>query len=303
MRKRFPFAAAVIGAWLLGCAAAHEVRSQTGGGSPSAAASGTTPAAVDSARPFPLGTPDPRAFGDSTLTRKEQEEKDKKFREALRWGHIDSMHLNEKVVLALHAVPRSERRKMEEMGSLVDHCDELTTGVAPGDWDIYVIAAGFDMITGVSLSFNFPEDWTVHGFTPNPEIGTPLILGDVRNNSPRPLLIAFDCVTHPGKLDKMPTGLKQYKTAKTAVIGRIELSAPSAGSFVLADNPNPTYGPPEVANCWGGRTNDVRLEGRGRIDVGQGPGFRPCSPGGPLIALPAATDSATAAPASDSSSR
>jgi hypothetical protein len=197
---------------------------------------------------------------------------------------MDSIRVNDKVVLALHAVPSSERKSPEDVARTVKNCDDLRTSVPPGDWDVFVIAAGYDCIDGVQLIFNFPDDWTIRGLTLNPALRA-LTIGDLRGQ-PRPCLIAFDCFAHPDRIAELPKGMGvKYSPGETVVIGRLELTAPSAGSLILVDHSEPAYGPPEVGNCWRD-TNDVPPAARGRIDVGQGPGARPCTAGGLLSPRP-----------------
>jgi hypothetical protein len=226
------------------------------------------------------------APGDTALAREKQRKTVAELRYEPRKGMVDSMHLNEKIVLALHAVPAAERRTAAEVARLVKDCDQLTTAVPPGDWDVFVIAAGFDLIDGVSLSFTCPDDWTIGGFTLNPELSAPIVMGDLRAEQPRPYLIAFGCVAHPDRVGKVPEDV-QRTTGETLVIGRLELTAPSPGSLVLSDHSNPAYGPPEVANCWAVAA-DVPPGRRGRIDIGHGPGARPCAAKGGLSPHPVA---------------
>lgn len=234
-------------------------------------------AGADRARPAPENPSDPRAPGDTSLARGGQRKTPAESRFERRKAMVDSMHLNEKVVLALHAVPASERRTAADVARLVNDCDQLTTAVPPGDWDVFVIAAGFDLIDGVALSFTWPDDWTIRGFTPNPALSVPIALGDLRADQPRPYLIVFGCVADPDRVAKVPEDV-QRTTAETLVIGRLELTAPSPGSLVLSDHSDPAHGAPKVSNCWAA-TKDLPPSARGRIDVGQGPGVRPCSAG------------------------
>lgn len=250
--RHLKFAGAIVGACLLGWAApqiqAREAR-------PSEPAASTV--------------------GDTALAQKKERKSPSELVFEHRKAMVDSMHLNERIVLALHAVPAAERKTAAEVARLVKECDQLTTAVPPGDWDVFVIAAGFDMIDGVQLSFTCPDDWTIGGFTLNPEFSGPIVMGDLRAERPRPYLIAFGCVAHPDRVAKVPEDV-QRTTAETLVIGRLELTAPSPGSLVLSDHSNPAYGPPEVANCWA-LAQDVSQAARGRIDIGQGPGARPCA--------------------------
>jgi hypothetical protein len=67
-----------------------------------------------------------------------------------------------------------------------------------------------------------------------------------------------------------------YTTGDRVVIGHLEVTAMSPGSLTIEDSANPDYGPPEVSNCWN-TTQDIPVTARGRIDVGSGPGLRPCA--------------------------
>ena len=58
------------------------------------------------------------------------------------------------------------------------------------------------------------------------------------------------------------------------------IGAFAAGAAVGLDA---RYGAPKVVNCWN-RPHDIPISARGRIDVGSGPGLRPCDAGGPLAA-------------------
>jgi hypothetical protein len=233
---------------------------------------------------LPSEPPDPRAHGDSTLTYEEQSKLDEGLRRQRRTALVDSLHLNEHVVLALHAAPAAERRTPAEIARLARDCDHLVTAVPPGDWDVFLIAGGFDLLNGVAFSFSWPEDWIVRGFTQNPDLEVPFALGDLRASDPRPYMVVFNCVVNPARESVVPKGLL-YRTGDLLVIGRLEITATSLGSLLIENHANPAYGPPEVANCWN-TTADIPPAARGRIDVGSGPGARPCAAGKPLSLPP-----------------
>ena len=270
-------------------ASAPDGASEPAGAGETRAASAASAAGGDSTPRTPAVAPVLRAPGDSTKADSARGGEPQFTRKPLntrRPTPIDSMHVNEHVVLALHAEPSAARRSHEEVSRLVKDCDALTTAVPPGDWDVFVIAAGFDLIDGVQLIFALPDDWTIRGFTLNPELRA-MMIGDLRGK-PRPCLVAFDCFAHPDRIGTLPKGV-DMRPAENVVIGRLELAAPSAGSLVLVDHPQEAYGSPEVGNCWRD-TNDVGPAARGRIDVGQGPGVRPCAAGELLSAFPAAPE-------------
>jgi len=249
----------------------------------------TAAAAPDTARVVPRGAggakvgsyvlppdpADPRAHRDTTLTYEEQAKLDERLRRERRLAHIDSLHLNQHATLALHAAAATERRTPAEIARLARDCDSLTTAVPPGDWDIFVIAAGFDLLNGVAVSFQWPEDWIVRGFTQGPDLEAPLAMGEMRSTGARPYMIVFNCIANPDRESLVPDRLL-YRTGDLVVIGRLEITATSPGSLTIEDHVNPNYGPPEVANCWN-TTADLPPAARGRIDVGSGPGARPCA--------------------------
>lgn len=233
---------------------------------------------------LPPEPPDPRAQRDSTLSYEEQSKLDAKLRRERRTASIDSLHLNEHVVLALHVAPAAERREPAEVARLALDCNNLVTAVPPGDWDVFLIAGGFDLLNGVAFSFSWPEDWIVRGFTQNPDLEAPFAMGDLRASDPRPYMVVFNCMANPERESVVPKGAP-YRTGDLLVIGRLEITATSPGSLTIEDHVNPAYGPPEVANCWN-TTADIPPAARGRIDVGSGPGVRPCAAGKPLSSPP-----------------
>ena len=218
---------------------------------------------------------DPRALRDTTLTYEEQAKLDEQLRRERRLALIDSLHLNQHATLALHAAPAAERRTPAEVARLAHDCGALVTAVPPGDWDIFVIAGGFDLLNGVAFSFQWPDDWVVRGFTQSPGLEVPFAMGELRASAARPYMIVFNCIAHPEKDALVPEGVP-YRNGDLVVIGRLEITATSPGSLTIEDHSNPDYGPPEVANCWN-TTADIAPGARGRIDVGSGPGVRPCS--------------------------
>ncbi len=224
---------------------------------------------------LPPPAPDPRAYRDTTLTYEEQSRLDEKLRLERRTAHIDSLHLNEHVVLALHAAPSSAHRTPTEIERLARDCDSLVTAVPPGDWDIFLIVGSFDLLNGAAFCFDWPDDWILRGFTLSPTLRTPFAMGDLNKGATTPYMVAFDCLAHPEKEGVVPAGLV-YTAAEVAVIGRLEITATSPGSLTIEDHP--AYGSTEVANCWG-MTQDIIAAARGRIDVGSGPGERPCQAG------------------------
>ncbi len=224
---------------------------------------------------LPPEAADPRAERDTTLTLDEQARLDEKLRRERRSARIDSLHLNRHATLLLHAAPAAERRTPAEIARLARDCASLVTAVPPGDWDIFVIAAGFDLLNGVAFSFQWPEDWIVRGFTQSPDLEVPFAMGDLRASAQRPYMIVFNCIAHPEKESFVPEGAP-YRSGEVVVIGRLEITATSPGSLTIANHTNPDYGPPEVANCWN-TTADIAPSARGRIDVGSGPGMRPCA--------------------------
>lgn len=233
---------------------------------------------------LPPEPPDPRAHADSTLTYEEQAKLDESARRQRRVALIDSLYLNEHVVLALHAAPAAERRTPAEVARLAANCDQLVTAVPPGEWDVFLIAGGFDLLNGVAFTFSWPEDWIVRGFTQSSELEVPFAMGDFRANAPRPYMVVFNCIANSARESMVPKGLL-YRTGDLVVIGSLGITATSPGSLTIENHPNPAYGPPEVANCWN-TTADIPAAARGRIDVGSGPGMRPCAAGKPLSPAP-----------------
>jgi hypothetical protein len=225
--------------------------------------------------------PDPRAFRDTSLTRAEQEAKDIQFRKELEQARIDSLHLNTNPRLFLHAVPSAAHRTTAEVARTARMCDSLVTAVPPGEWDVFLIAAGHDLLNGIAFSFGWPEDWVVRGFTVSPDLKTPFSMGDLEAKALRPTMIAFDCVANEARKDAIPPNARST-FGDLVVIGKLEVVATSPGSLTLLDHSDPRYGAPKVANCWN-KVRDVPVSARGRIDVGSGPGVRPCDPGGPLV--------------------
>jgi hypothetical protein len=142
---------------------------------------------------------------------------------------------------------------------------------------VFVIAANFDFLCALEFSLDFPEDWIVRGFTLSPELKNPFYLGGIRPTDRRPCTIAFDCLAHPDRLKEAPE--KVSHTAKDiVVIGRLDITALSPGSVTIADHSKPEFGQPDVINSWNG-SRDVPPAARGRLDVGRGPGTRPCQAG------------------------
>jgi hypothetical protein len=224
---------------------------------------------------LPPEAPDSRAERDTTLTIEEQAKLDEKLRRERRTARIDSLHLNRHATLALHAAPAAERRTPAEIARLAADCANLVTAVPPGDWDVFVIAGGFDLLNGVAFAFQWPEDWIVRGFTQSPDLEVPFAMGELRASAARPYMIVFNCVASTAKESLVPAGVL-YRNADLVVIGRLEITATSPGSLTIENHANPDYGPPEVANCWN-TTADIAPPARGRIDVGSGPGARPCA--------------------------
>jgi hypothetical protein len=225
-------------------------------------------------------TPDSGAYGNPNLTPEQQSAADAEWRKKLERAKVDSLMLNKSAALFLHAEPTSERRTTAEVARLARDCDSLKTAVPPGDWDVFLIAAGHDLLNGVAFSFGWPSDWIVRGFTLAPELKTPFSMGDLRAQDLRPTMVAFDCVVNEARKDAIPEGAR-HAFGDIVVIGKLELSAPSPGSLTILDHSDSRYGPPEVLNCWN-VTEDIPLAKRGRIDVGQGPGVRPCEGGRPI---------------------
>ena len=289
MRFDLALAGATFGAWLVVTAPPLPWAAADGQAPDPSTASQASPDSAP-ARRFP--PPDPRAFRDSSLTYAEQEALDHKLREERSRAGIDTMALNGQVVLALHAAPTSERRSAADVAALAADCGRLVTAVPPGDWDVFLIAAGFDLMNGIAFSFDWPDGWVVRGFTLNPQLGTPFVLGDLRASDPRPYLVAFDCVARADRDSILPAGVR-HTTGDIVVIGRLEVTASSPGSLSLADHSNADYGGPEVANC-SRRQTKVPASRRGRIDVGQGPGFRPCTGGAYGVPPPPETPKAAA---------
>jgi hypothetical protein len=230
----------------------------------------------------PRRAPDPRAFADTSLTYEEQARRDDKFRRERQRAHADSMSkdMNQKVVLALHAVPAAARVTPAAVARLAHSCDSLVTAVPPGEWDIFLIAAHFDLLCALEFSFDFPEDWIVRGFTLSPELKSPFFLGGLKTTDRRACTIAFDCVAHPDRLKDAPDGVK-HTASDIVVIGRLDIIATSPGSVSIADHPDPGFGQPDVVNSWN-TSNDVPPAARGRVDVGRGPGAKPCAAGGSI---------------------
>jgi hypothetical protein len=263
---------------LLGLVVAAHAAGADSAPSPTPAA----PATPDSARPAtPAETPDPRSFSNPHLTKEEQEAADAKLRKELAQARIDSLHLNQNPRLFLHAVPTSLHRSAAEVAKAVRDCDSVVTGVPPGEWDVFVIAAGHDMMNGVAFSFGWPADWVIRGFSLSPDLKTPFTMGDLKAQDLRPTMIAFDCIANQARVDAVPEKAR-YVVGDIVVIGKLEIVATSPGSLTLLDHSDPRYGPPEISNCWN-KTQDIPIPSRGRIDVGSGPGVRPCDAGGPLV--------------------
>jgi hypothetical protein len=225
--------------------------------------------------------PDPRAFRDSSLTKAEQEAKDIQFRKELEQARIDSLHLNTNPRLFLHAAPTAAHRTTAEVARTARSCDSLVTAVPPGEWDVFLIAAGHDLLNGIAFSFGWPEDWVIRGFTLSPDLKTPFSMGDLKAQDLRPTMVAFDCVANEARKDAIPPNARST-FGDLVVIGRLEVVATSPGSLTLLDHSDARYGAPKVANCWN-KVVDVPVTARGRIDVGSGPGVRPCDTGGPLV--------------------
>ena len=115
------------------------------------------PAGSDTTRATtPAQTPDPRAFSNPVLSPAQQDSADTKFRKELEYARIDSLHLNESAKLFLHAVPHQMRRTPAQVALQVRDCDSLVTAVLPGEWDVFLIAAGHDLVNGVAFSFGWP---------------------------------------------------------------------------------------------------------------------------------------------------
>ena len=225
-------------------------------------------------------TPHPSAVGDPNLTPEEQSAADAKWRKELERAKVDSLMLNKGAMLFLHATPSSERRTTAEVARLARDCDSLVTAVPPGDWDVFLIAAGHDLLNGVAFSFGWPSDWIMRGFSLSPELKSPFAMGDLRAQDLRPTMVAFDCVVNEARKDAIPPSAR-HAFGDIVVIGKLEVSATSPGSLTILDHSDTRYGPPEVLNCWN-VTEDIPLARRGRIDVGQGPGAKPCAAGRPL---------------------
>jgi len=162
----------------------------------------------------------------------------------------------------------------------VRSCDSLVTGVPPGEWDIFLIAAGHDLVNGVAFSFGWPTDWDVEGFTLSPGLKTPFSMGNLRAQDLRPMMVVFDCVANAARKDAIPASTRS-ELGDLVVIGKLSVAASSPGSLTLLDHSDSRYGAPKVVNCWN-RPRDIPIPARGRIDVGSGPGLRPCDAGGPL---------------------
>jgi hypothetical protein len=236
----------------------------------------------------------PGAYGNPSFTKEEQEAADAKWRKDLERAKVDSLMLNKGAMLFLHAAPAAERRSTAQVARLARDCDSLVTAVPPGDWDVFLIAAGHDLLNGVAFSFGWPSDWIMRGFTLSPELKTPFSMGDLRAQDLRPTMVAFDCVVNEARKDAIPLAAR-HAFGDIVVIGKLEVSATSPGSLTLLDHSDARYGPPEVSNCWN-VTEDIPLARRGRIDVGQGPGAKPCEAGRPLasnLMPPAAAQAAT----------
>jgi len=248
--------------------------------------------AADTARSGATQAPDPRAFSDPNLSKEQQEAKDVQFRKELEQARIDSLHLNANPRLFLHAAPTAAHRTTAEVARTVRSCDSLVTAVPPGEWDVFLIAGGHDLLNGVAFSFGWPEDWIVRGFTLSPELKTPFSMGDLRPQDLRPMMVAFDCVANEARKDAIPPQARST-FGDLVVVGKLEVVATSPGSLTLVDHSDARYGAPKVANCWN-KVMDVGVAARGRIDVGSGPGVRPCDAGGALAPNVATTAGAMA---------
>jgi hypothetical protein len=277
---RYAAVSALFLAFALSCSAAEKPKLNMPEAEPTGeSASSEAPESEAAAE----GTPhidDPRALADPDLTYEEQSAADQKWRREQQFAWVDSLDLNEQAIIALHATPRAERRTFAEVAEAARECDNLITAVPPGEWDVFVILAGFDQLKGVSLSFNAPEDWSFDGFSLNSELGGPYSWGNIRESEFPPYMVAFNCVVHPGLEDgTFPKGAVPPARGDLVVLGRLELIAPSPGTLSIADHPEPPG--PEVMNCWL-RTRGVMTAARGRFDVGKGAGARPCDSGKPL---------------------
>jgi hypothetical protein len=94
------------------------------------------------------------------------------------------------------------------------------------------------------------------------------------------MMVVFDCVANPARQDATPTRSRSAP-GDLVVIGKLSVLASSPGSLTLLDHSDSRYGAPKVVNCWN-RPHDIPIAARGRIDVGSGPGLKPCDGGGPL---------------------
>ncbi len=200
--------------------------------------------------------------------------------QALRAAIADSLDVNPRVALALHAERLGDRVSPEALVERLKSCDDLITSVPPGEWEIFVVAFGYDQIAGVMFAFDAPEDWDVRGFRLNTVLSNPLVMGGQRATDPRPKLAVFDCQSHPDRrclLLPKATAVDRPVT----VLGSVDVIAGSPGALALVPHQSEAYGVPEVSDCFA-NSRDLEATALGRVDVGTGPGVRPCTSGDDL---------------------
>ncbi|MGD8396807.1 MAG: hypothetical protein PVF43_15165, partial [Candidatus Eiseniibacteriota bacterium] len=190
-------------------------------------------------------------------------------------AHLDStLNINLDAGFTLHAEPHGKLTSFAEIARRVSDCDSVRTAVSPGDWDVYVIATDFEQVAAVEFSFDYPDDWIVHGFRLNPELRSPFMVGGLDAGGERPTMVAFTCVCDPGHTDLL-LPRTPHSEGSAVVIGVVTLTATSAGSIGIADHRAAEYAAPEIADCYS-NSEEIPASRRGRIDVGRGPGAAPC---------------------------
>jgi hypothetical protein len=195
--------------------------------------------------------------------------------EALRNWVAEHVTLNPHATLALHAEPHAARTPPEVVTRKVVECDSLRTAIPPGDWDIFVIARDFDHVAGAMFCFEYPEDWVVHGFRTSPLLRSPFQIGGLKAQDQRPRLLVFSCVADPEHTNMLLPGTP-HDTAEVVVLGGLEVTATTPGSITIVPHGDERYGQPEISTCFS-TTLDLDESRLGRVDVGRGPGKRPCA--------------------------